>query len=181
MRVVECVLIENCLAPKRVGKMVSKKAFRAGNRVRGVVTNIALTPDAQVLALKTKDGYIIPEPFLNVIGEVESNGGRTGAYDNIEYAEVIEEQDYDNKDSGVVKAAKNAYGSIKASEIIGKTAFRSKYVINFALVGGTITLVYAMLKSKNKLVFATIGVVGGGIVGNYYGKKIKENESESEN
>lgn len=181
MKVVECVLIEDCLAPKRVGKMISKKGFRAGQRVRGVATNIALTPDAQVMALKTKDGYIIPEPFLNVIGEVQPNGGGAKASDDIEYAEVIEGDSDSDKESRVVKAAKTAYGSIKASEIIGKTAMRSKYTINFALTGGAIALVYAMLKSKNKFIFAAIGVVIGGMAGNYYGKKIKENESESEN
>lgn len=173
MKVVECELINNCLAQKRVGNGVKKKPFYTGNRVRGVVTNVALTPDSQVLALKTKDGYIIPEPFLNVLGEVNSgNGGQqqaTNPYIEDVDAEIIEAKSED-------KSVKEVYESLKASNIISTNAIKSKRVVNFALIGAGIGLVYALVKGKNKWVFSGVGAVGGGIIGNYVGKKIKENE-----
>lgn len=170
MRVVECELIDDCLAPKRVGNSVKKKPFRTGSRVRGTVTNVALTPDSQVLALKTKDGYIIPEPFLNIIGEVENRqkkGTKNPYYEEIEYAEVVE----DKKDKSVA----NVLDSLKAADIVSTNSIKSKRVVNFALGGAAVGLVYAMMKGGNKLLLSTVGAVGGGIVGNYVGRKIKEN------
>jgi uncharacterized protein YcfJ len=176
MRVVECILINDCLAPKRVGNGVSKKAFRAGARVVGTVTNIALTPDSQVLALRTKDGYEIPEPFLNILGEVKQKKNRQKSYSNVDadevqYAEVVEERSED-------KSVSSVFQSLKAADIISTNSLKSKRVVNFALGGAAIGLVYAMMKDKNKLVMSTVGAVGGGIIGNYIGRKIKENETK---
>lgn len=176
--IVECVLIEDCLAPKRVGNRADKRPFRRGQRVRGRVENIALTPDHQVLALRTLDGYIIPEPFLNVLGAVEEPS-RGGGQDDIQEAEVIDDNEYLKSDR--VNKVMNTYGKIKASNLINKNALKSRHAVNFALVGGAVGLVYAMLRGKNKMLFATLGVVGGGILGNYYGNKIKGDENtESE-
>ena len=50
--------------------------------------------------------------------------------------------------------------------------------MNFALGGAVIGLVYAMLKGKNKLLLTAIGGVGGGVIGNYIGRKIIENDEE---
>jgi hypothetical protein len=177
MRLVECVLIEDCLAPKRVGNMKTNKPFRRGQRVRGVVENIALTPDHQVLALKTESGHLIPEPFLNVLGEVPNQKAQASSkYGDIEDAEVIEDEDLSIENKGV-KGIIDNYGKMKASSIVSKNALKSKHTINFALAGGAIGLVYAMLKGKNKMLLATIGAVGGGVLGNYYGNKIKDNET----
>lgn len=178
MVLVECVLIEDCLAPKRVGNTKTSKPFRRGQRVRGVVENIAITPDHQLLALKTQDGYLIPEPFLNVLGEVKNKNKQDSKYSDIEYAEIVEDEDLSNESKGV-KEIINAYGKIKPSNIILKNAVRSKHTVNFALAGGLIGLVYAMFKGKSKMIFATIGVVGGGVIGNYYGNKIKNDETTS--
>lgn len=169
MRVVECILINDCLAPKRVGKSVKKKGFRAGQRVRGTVTNVALTPDSQVLALKTTKGYIIPEPFLNVIGEVsaERQKDKDPYFEEIQEAEVIEDG---------AKPPTNVLDSLKAADIVSSNAIKSKRVVNYALGGAAIGLVYAMLKDGNKVMFSAIGAIGGGIIGNYVGRKIKENE-----
>lgn len=173
MRVVECELINDCLAPKRVGNSVKKKPFRVGQRVRGTVTNVALTPDSQVLALKTKDGYIIPEPFLNILGEVENeqknnrNSRKSGVEDAV-YEEVSEKSEN--------KSVSDVYDSLKASKLISSNSIKSKRVVNFALGGAAIGLVYAMMKGKSKLMLTTIGAIGGGIIGNYVGRKIKENE-----
>ena len=175
MRVVECELINDCLAPKRAGNSVKKKGFMTGQRVQGTVTNVALTPDSQVLALKTKDGYIIPEPFLNIIGEVKPNQKQNtkshGSSEDVEYAEIVEEKSED-------KSVANVFDSLKASNIMSSNAVKSKRVVNFALGGAAVGLVYAMLKGKNKLLIATIGAIGGGIIGNYVGRKIKENENK---
>jgi len=173
MTIVECSLIEDCLAQRREGKKVSKKPFRVGERVRGTVENIALTPDSRIMALKTKDGYIIPEPFLNVIGAV--NQEKSENENGIQYAEIVDdEQQY--KKSEAAKRISKSFGSMKASEIIERNAFRSKYAVNFAIGGAVIGLIYAMAKQQNKFLFAAIGTVAGGLVGNYYGIKLKENE-----
>lgn len=174
---VECELIEDCLANKRVGKKVQKKPFRTGQRVQGVVTNIALTPDSQVMALKTKDGFIIPEPFLNVIGEVKQKGTKQsnngGNYEDVQEAEVVSNK----REKGAVKSI---YDSLKSSDIISKNSVRSKQSVNFALAGAAVGLVFAMLKQKNKMLYAAVGAVGGGLVGIYLGKKQQQNEKTNE-
>jgi hypothetical protein len=176
MKVVECELIEDCLAPKRVGKSVKKKGFRVGQRVRGTVTNVALTPDSQVLALKTKDGYIIPEPFLNILGEVKPNQ-KSSNESKTQYDVGVEEANYEEVDEpkSENKSVANIFNSLKASDIVNSNAIKSKRVVNFALGGAAVGLVYAMMKGKSKLMIATIGAIGGGVIGNYVGKKIKEN------
>tara|TARA_R110000787_G_scaffold44415_8_gene109028 strand:- start:22 stop:546 length:525 start_codon:yes stop_codon:yes gene_type:complete len=174
MRVVECELINDCLAPKRVGNSVKKKGFRTGQRVRGTVSNIALTPDTQVLALKTKDGYLIPEPFLNILGEIKGNPSqkRSEPY----YGAVEEVFDLEEKSEN--KSVSDVFQSLKASKIISSNSVKSKRLVNFALGGAVIGLVYAMLKGKNKLLLTAIGGVGGGVIGNYIGRKIIENDEE---
>tara|TARA_R110001599_G_scaffold142533_6_gene323225 strand:- start:1127 stop:1639 length:513 start_codon:yes stop_codon:yes gene_type:complete len=170
MRLVECILIDDCLAPKRVGNTAKKKAFRRGQRVQGTVTNIALTPDSQVLALKTKQGYVIPEPFLNIIGEVGSSAPQeSDPYSEVEYAEVIEEDDKDPSMTSITD-------SIKASNLVKTNSIKSKRVVNFAFGGAAVGLVYAMMKGQNKLLSSAIGAIGGGIIGNYVSRKIKDNE-----
>ena len=172
MKIVECQLINDCLAQRRMGKnRVQKKPFRTGQRVRGTVTNVALTPESQVLALKTKDGWVIPEPFLNIIGEVRTeNKNNDSKIEDVE-AEVIEEKSEN-------KSIKEVYESLKAADIISTNAVRSKRVVNFALMGAGIGLVYALLRGRSKLLSMTVGAVGGSAVGNYVGKKIKENEKK---
>ena len=103
MQLVECVLIEDCLAPKRVGNTKASKPFRKGQRVRGIVENIAITPDHQVLALKTESGHLIPEPFLNVIGEVQNKKAQPSRFSDVEYAEVIEDDESSSVASKGVK------------------------------------------------------------------------------
>ena len=171
MRVVECILIDDCLAPKRVGNTAKKKAFRRGQRVQGTVTNIALTPDSQVLALKTKQGYVIPEPFLNIIGEVGSGAPKEAdPYSEVEYAEIIEDEE--DKSPSVTSISE----SIKASNLVKTNSIKSKRVVNFAFGGAAVGLVYAMMKGQNKLLSSAIGAIGGGLIGNYVSRKIKENE-----
>jgi len=173
MTVVECILIEDCMAQKRVGNKAKSKPFRTGQRVRGVVTNIALTPDSQVMALKTKDGFVIPEPFLNVIGAVNNEKAGASRGEEVQYAEIVEEDNY--KTSGAKNIVK-AYEGLKASDLIKQSTRTSKFTAKFAVGGALVGVVYAMLRGKNKALFSAIGAVGGGLLGNYYGKKIKENE-----
>lgn len=177
MQVVEAVLIEDCLAPKRMGEQsVGKKPFRRGTRIRGVVTDIALTPDSQVLALKTKDGYLIPEPFLNVLGAVEDDAfSSRSAHDDIQDAEIVEEREYTTDKT---KSVMDVYNSIKASDIVSRNSKKSKHAVNFALIGGGLGLVFALLRGKSKWIYMAGGVIAGGMVGNYYGHKIiKNNET----
>jgi hypothetical protein len=167
MRQVECILIDDCLAPKKVGNAVRKKGFRRGQRVIGSVTNIALTPDSQVLALKTKDGYIIPEPFLNIIGEVGDKKEDKKYFADAEYVEIVEDNDESEK------SVTEVVDSLKASKIISDNSLKSKRVVNFAFAGAAIGLVYSMIKGQNKLVSSAIGAVIGGIIGNHISGKIK--------
>lgn len=171
--VVKCILIEDCLAQKRFGKTVSKKPFRRGQTVHGIVTNIALTPDSQVLALKTKEGYVIPEPFLNIIGAVKSESKSkpsSDIYEDVDYEEVKEE-------SSGTKSVNEIAKAFKKTDFIKGNAIRSKYVINFAIGGAALAFLYAVSKGTNKLVYAGLGAIGGGIVGNYVGNKIKQYET----
>lgn len=177
MRLVECEVIEDCLGIKRVGQSANKKPFRRGMRVVGTVTNVAMTPDSQVLAIKTKDGYIIPEPFLNVIGEV--NTGRKkrktpsfSSVEDVEEFEIVDENKSENK------SVSDIYKSLKSADIISSNSLKSKRVVNFALVGAGAGLVYALLRGKGKLLSATIGGIVGGIAGNYVSKKIVDNGDE---
>lgn len=173
MPLVKCTLIEDCLAPRRAGKSVQKKAFRRGQSVVGTVSNIALTPDSQVLALKTKDGYLIPEPFLNIIGAVgeekqqQQSQNKDPYYEEVQDAEVID----DKKENSVA----NVFNGLKTSGIISKNSVRSKQIVNFGIGGALIGIIYAMMKGKNKLMCAAIGAAGGGIIGNYVSNKLNEN------
>jgi len=175
MQEVECELIEDCLAPRRVGKVAQKKAFRRGQRVRGIVSNIALTPDSQVLALKTKEGYLIPEPFLNVLGAVNSGGKKqartSSSAEGFEYAEVIEEENEPKE-----KSIANVFNGLKTSDLIKRNSTKSKQVVNFGLGGAVIGVIYAMYKGGNKLIYGAIGAAAGGIIGNYVANKMKEND-----
>ncbi len=170
MRLVECILIEDCLAPKKVGNAVRKKGFRRGTRVVGTVTNIAMTPDSQVLALKTKDGYVIPEPFLNIIGEVgvKNEGSQSEYVEDAEY-EILDEE---SKEKSITDIAE----SLKAAKIINSNSLQSKRVVNFAFMGAAVGLVFAMIKGHNKLITSALGGLLGGLVGNHVSGKIKENE-----
>ena len=174
MQLVECMVIEDCLGMKRAGNRAKKKPFRRGQRIVGTVTNIALTPDNQVLALKTRDGYVIPEPFLNVLGAVKGQESSRPQQNDVEYAEaeIIEEKGSSSKSVGDI------YKKFKTSDIISSNSAKSKLVVNFALGGAAALLIYAMMKGKNKLVYAGIGAAGGGVIGNYVSKKIKENGKE---
>lgn len=169
MKILECELIEGCLAIKKNGNSVKKKAYNVGDIVQGTITNIALTPDSHVAALKTKEGYIIPEPFLNVIREIplESNKKSNSKKESVEYAD-FEEIEVEKKD--------NIFQDIKSVDLFSGNSDRSKLVVNFAIGGLVVGLVFAMLKKKNKLIYSTVGAFGGGIIGNYVNEKMKENE-----
>jgi hypothetical protein len=170
MQLVECILIEDCLAPKSKLNSVNKKGFRKGNRVVGVVESFQLSPESNILALKTKEGYIIPEPFLNVIGAVASDGNETEEHDEIPYAEVVDnKKEYSTTQKKIV----DSISSIKQTNVKSDTKHKSKHTVNFAIGGGIIGLGFAMAKGKNKLVFTTLGIVCGGFIGNQLGDKKK--------
>ena len=176
--IVECRLIEDCIAQKRTRSGVQKKPFRIGTKVIGIVENVAITPDHQLLALKTKEGYIIPESFLNVIGAVgktNSKPVKDAYYEEIQEAEIVDDEN-DSRQKGKILIKNGG----KISDLVAKSSKQSKSTVNFALYGTGIAVVAALLMQKNKFAFGVMGALIGGMIGNYYGK-LTENENEKTN
>jgi hypothetical protein len=155
-----CILINDFRSPKRNsnGKGLMWKNFKAGQTIKGVMHNHATTPDMEVLVIKTREGYIIPKENLNIF-PAKSN------FNAIQEAEVI------NENPRTINQNPNV--QTKPLTLVNDIKSTSKTTINGAMVGALIGVVYAMIKSKNKLVFASIGAAGGGFVGNKYTKLFK--------
>lgn len=153
--IVECALIDDCLAQKKSGATMLKKPYKTGEKVVGIVVDLSPAPDRQFLALQTKDGYVIPEPFLNVIGEKKSSS--TAYYEEIE--NVKEEKDIDTVTTTV-------------KEYILNNNKDNKAIMKFALSGLVVGVLLALYLEKSKLVYGGIGLLGGGFLGNYVNNKI---------
>ena len=157
--VVECALIDDCLAQKKSGETMLKKPYKTGEKVIGIVVDLSPAPDRQFLALQTKDGYVIPEPFLNVIGEVEKKPTQTAYYEEINDVEEKENKDFTP-----------AINSVK--DYIAKETKDNKAIMQFALSGLVVGVLLALYLGKSKLVYGGIGLVGGGLLGRYVNKKV---------
>jgi hypothetical protein len=169
MILVECKLIDDCLAQKRMGRKVLKKPYRMGQRVTGIAVDLSPAPDTQLMALETQDGYVIPEPFLQIIGEVEQpNSKKETYYEEIEDAEIVEDKPSSTKEENKRIIKDLVMNSTK------KNKFTSKFIFGGALLGGAI----AMYSGKSKFLYAVVGAIGGGVLGNYVGNKAKSIEDE---
>ena len=162
---VKCRLIDDFNAPKRVNSGVMHKTFRRNQIVYGVPVNFSMTPDNLMMALQTKEGFMIPEQFLNILS----------APPNQEKRDRISSQKYDSseiiekKPLQIKKWFSKANGdSLSPKELVSDTMRNSKTRVNFALAGGLVALVYAMIKGKNKLIMTAIGGFVGAGAGTIY-------------
>jgi len=167
MRLVEAVLTQNCMAQKMTSGNPESMPITKGTKVTGTVKEVTLPDGNKILALETKNGFIIPEPFIHALGWVEDSG-----FDD---AEIIEDEKEGVKDNSNV--FKDAYKNIVASEMIAKETLKTKKAVYFGMGGAVVGLIYAMMKRQNKLLFASIGAFGGAMLGGYIKTKFQKNEN----
>jgi|TARA_R110000751_G_scaffold90890_5_gene178242 hypothetical protein len=136
------------------GKKLKFKSFKEGDEIKAFPFNQSDVPGNHVPVFKTKDGFIIPESYLNIIGEESPP---------IQEAKVVKDSDYISKDT-----IENVKNNLQAKNIIESTKTKSKHTVNGALIGGVIGLAYALMKGNNKLISSAIGILAGGFAGNIY-------------
>lgn len=150
-------VVEDFRAPKDNKGQLVYKLFKKDSSVtvqdynQASVGNITFLP-----VYKTKDGYIIPRSNVIIIG-AEKPKNDLGS---IPEAQVVKNSDFLSNES---KGKLANIGSV--NDIIKNEVVRSKYMVNGALVGGVLGLAYAMYKGDSKIMYAVLGVVGGGFVG----------------
>lgn len=159
--VLKCRLIQDWRSPKKImgGKKLTYKLFRTGEVVEGAVFNQSSNPLNYVPVIKTKDGYIIPESYITVIASLSDKK------DDFQEAQVVENQDLlsDETKEGIKSVTKNF-----SNDFINNTKDQSKHMVNGAMIGAGIGLVYALTKGGNKLVLSGIGALLGGFIGKSY-------------
>ena len=162
-KVYRCRLLQNFRSPKKImnGKKLAFKQFTEGSEVVGSRFNQAESPVNYAPVFKTTDGYIIPQSYLQVLGQVQ------GAQKEVlQEAVVVKDNDYISKSS--IDSVKSATSNLSGSTLVDSEKLRSKYAVNGAMIGGAIGVVYALMKGQNKLVLGGIGIVLGGVGGNMY-------------
>lgn len=147
-------------APKNLNGNLVYKVFKQDSAVtvknhnQAALGNINFVP-----AFMTKDGYVIPRNNIMIIGVEGQNSHSNMA--ELQEARVIKDSDLISEDNKKKLKELNTISQITSIE-----KQRSKYMTNGAIIGGIIGLAYAMYKGENKFMFAMLGVVGGGFVGN---------------
>lgn len=149
--VLRCRLTKKFRSPKEVnGKLVFKE-FKRGDYVTGKMYDAGSNPFSNLPIFKTNHGYMIPESFLNIVEE-----------------EVIQDS-VEVKDEDFLKGKLKLENRLKSPiSIFTNEEKRSKYMIYGSMIGGLIGLSYAMYYGKNKPIYALIGLIGGGTIGNAY-------------
>lgn len=168
MQLVEAVLIHNCMAQKMTSGRPEQMPITKGTKVTGSVEKVTLPDGNTILALITKDEFIIPEPFIHALGWVEDS--------SFDEAEIVEDKSEGVQDKS--KVFKDAYKNIVASEMIAKDSLKSKRSVYFGMGGAALGLVYAMMKRHNKLLFASIGAFSGAMLGSYVSTKLNKDENK---
>mgnify|MGYP001024460413 CR=1 FL=1 len=158
------VIPVNGVKRNRDGSIALKKRFKANAEVDGKFIRHGLLPENQVVLFVTRDGYLIPPHCLMEIKNMKES------YDDIQEAKEVKEESYLDKEK--VKKIKDS-GVLDIKSMISNSEIASKHMIQGAIGGGLIMLVFAMYKGKSKLLFAAIGAIGGGVLGKLYNKHIK--------
>ena len=149
----------------RYGKSKIFRDYKPNQKVKGKLSHLGLLPENQILILETAEGFMIPPHFLIEIRPQEQKP----KYETFDESEVVSDKDLVNKETLTkIKDSK----ILDVNNIISNTKIKSKYLIQGAIYGGLVMLVFAMYKGKNKLLFSSIGAVGGGVLGNLYKKHI---------
>lgn len=162
-KVYRCRLTQNFKSPKKImnGKKLAFKQFIEGAEVVGSRFNQSDTHINYAPVFKTTDGYIIPQSYLQVLGEERAMKNEV-----LQDAVIVNDNDYVSKSS--IENVKKASSNMSGSTLVESAKLKSKYAINGAMVGGAIGVIYALMKRQNKLVLGGIGIVLGGVVGNMY-------------
>ncbi len=158
-QLVECRLIQDWRAPKQIdnGAKVEYKTFKKDETVYGYPFQQGSSDTGAnfVSVLKTKDGFIIPESYLNVIGEAK----QVSAEDASKTPQTTTDSPSTTALPGVISG-------------LAKT--RTKIAIRGAMIGAGLGLAYTFWKGGNKIMFASMGALGGFIAGNMYAKSKEE-------
>jgi len=153
---IEATLINDCLSPKGSLSSEDKKPFHKGDKVVGRVVDIK-NGDSKMLGLQTVEGYIIPDAFVEPIGEFKGDPNDLG----------IQDAEYYEEESIGKKAVSDSIQKVNPKNLISSNSMRSKKAVQIGVAGGLLGLVVAMIYGKNKLISTGIGAFGGMVVGNY--------------
>jgi hypothetical protein len=151
MGVINCEVTKGFRSPKKEGSNVIYKEFKVGQRVSGNLI------DAKMF--RTDQGFVLPKSNLKPMMQNASG------YEDIEYAEVIEDK---SKKISMPEGIKSNMANI--------LKVKSKVAVQGAVVGLIVGFAYALAKTKNKLLFSTIGSVLGFVGGNMYSNYVNEDK-----
>ena len=143
------------------GQIALKKRFKANSIVDGRYVRHGLLPENSVTLFMTKEGFLIPPHCLMEVKNVK--------YAEFDEAEEVKKDAYYDKEK--IEEIKDK-GILNIKDIVKDSKMTSKYVIQGAVGGGLIMLIFAMYKGYNKYLLSALGIVGGGFVGNLYKKHI---------
>ncbi len=160
---IKCRLLEDVKAKKPMGNSVIQKVYRKNQIVLGIPIDVSMTPDHQLMALQTKDGFIISETALDILSSPSTTKPKPAPV----YDEAKEVVDKTPSLKSIFKKPKTLK-YLNATDIVDNTKIKSKTTIQFAIGGMIIGVVYAMLRSKNKLILGALGGFAGGTIGNFY-------------
>lgn len=158
-----CQLIQNCYGEKRPIKAGGKKQYKkfmAGTKVLGKAFNASEIPTQYTPAIMTKDRFIITQNNLMLLGEEHE-------------AKIVDDKIKESKE--LQKKFKSYYNANGVDGIMSDQKKKSKYMMNGAIAGGIIVMLYSMMKGQNKLNGFIIGAVLGGLTGKYLGQYVTKN------
>lgn len=157
--VYRCSIISTVVGKKPTKTRVKEKTFTQGQEIDLMAVNGSSMPNGYALMFVTKDGYLIPSIAVNPLFEKQMTDP------NISDAIVLEE-------NGEKKLSK----SDKLNGVMFKSyEKKSKIAVYGALIGGGLMLMRAYKTGGSKFIYATVGVIGGGFLGNQVTKlKIKK-------
>jgi hypothetical protein len=163
MSKIKCKLLQDYKAKKPMGSGVIHKLYRKNKIILGQPVNVSMTPDHQLMALETTEGFLVPEIYIDILTPTP-NYKRPPAPIYEEANEVI---DKTPSLKSIFKKPKTLK-YLNATEIVDNTKIKSKTTIQFAIGGMIIGIAYALLRSKNKLILGALGGFAGGTIGNFY-------------
>lgn len=149
-------------APKNNGGRVVYKQFNHGDIVTGERFNNSNTPSNHLQAVKTSDGYIIPEMNLAYLGGGQQR--RRQFSNTVEDAQIIAEET--NRPITVKDAVKNYMKSPK--DMTATQQKISSYQTNGLIIGAVLGMVAGHYLGRGKISSALFG----GFLGFYSGRII---------
>jgi len=163
-----CQVIQNCAGVKRPqfsGQKIKYKNYRIGDRIKGREHNDSQIPMQSMPTIKTLDGFIINASNLTVLGEEQD-------------AEVLNDKDL------VSERLKNKFNTIFSNAngtqgIVSDQRRKTKFMVNGAISGGTLLVLYAVIKGGNKTSCFIFGAIIGGTIGKFLADYRNREDNES--